>query len=68
MVIPKGVAKNRALKENLFMIFVCVMTRLPIVLVGKPGSSKTLSMIIIRDNLSASTKNEKLSALGFQDV
>jgi len=68
MEIPKGIAKNKALKENLFMILVCVMIRIPIVLVGKPGSSKTLSMIIIRDNLSASTKNKKLSALAFQDM
>ena len=33
------------------MIVVCVMTKLPIVLVGKPGTSKTLSMIITRENL-----------------
>eukprot|EP00494_Astrolonche_serrata_P032190 UN32459 len=68
MEIPKGVATNRSLKENLFMILVCTMTRLPIVLVGKPGSSKTLSMLILRDNLNASTKNKKLDELGFEDV
>jgi hypothetical protein len=39
MVIPKGVATNRSLRENLFMILVCVMTKLPIVLVGKPGNN-----------------------------
>ena len=68
MDIPRGIAANRALKENLFMILVCVMTKLPIVLVGKPGSSKTLSMIIIRDNLSASTKNIELSSMNFPDM
>ncbi|ETO05189.1 hypothetical protein RFI_32210 [Reticulomyxa filosa] len=51
-LIPGGVALNQGLKENLFILFVSIITTTPIVLVGKPGTSKTLSFQIVRDNLS----------------
>ena len=54
--IPRGIALNRSLQENLFLLFTCIMTKTPLILVGKPGSSKTLAMAIIRDYFS-STKN-----------
>eukprot|EP01083_Nonionella_stella_P289833 986305_1 len=50
--IPRGIALNRALKENLFLLFTCIQTKTPLILVGKPGSSKALAMSIIRDYLS----------------
>lgn len=37
------IAKNNPLKENLLTLFVCVFSRTPLFLCGKPGSSKTLS-------------------------
>ena len=51
MELPAGTAKNTALQENVFVILVCLLTRIPIFLVGKPGCSKSLSMQIIRSNL-----------------
>ncbi|ETO32802.1 hypothetical protein RFI_04311, partial [Reticulomyxa filosa] len=51
-LIPGGVALNQGLKENLFILFMSIITTTPIVLVGKPGTSKTLSFQIVRDNLS----------------
>ncbi|ETO11311.1 hypothetical protein RFI_26065, partial [Reticulomyxa filosa] len=51
-IIPPGVALNQGLKENLFILFMSIITTTPIVLVGKPGTSKTLSFQIVRDNLS----------------
>eukprot|EP01083_Nonionella_stella_P181847 652682_1 len=57
--IPRGIALNRSLQENLFLLFTCIMTKTPLILVGKPGSSKTLAMAIIRDYFS-STKNLEL--------
>eukprot|EP01083_Nonionella_stella_P073155 197581_1 len=50
--IPKGIALNRALKENLFLLFLCIQTKTPLILIGKPGSSKTLAMSVIREYLS----------------
>ncbi|XP_036938207.1 E3 ubiquitin-protein ligase rnf213-beta [Acanthopagrus latus] len=38
------IAKNVALKENVFLMVVCIELRIPLFLVGKPGSSKSLAM------------------------
>ncbi|KAH3751737.1 hypothetical protein DPMN_186306 [Dreissena polymorpha] len=51
MELPSGTAKNTALKENIFMILVCILNKIPIFVVGKPGCSKSLAMNIIRSNV-----------------
>ncbi|KAH3751683.1 hypothetical protein DPMN_186252 [Dreissena polymorpha] len=51
MDLPPGTAKNTALKENVFMILVCILNRIPIFVVGKPGCSKSLAIQVIRSNL-----------------
>ena len=45
--LDKGIAKNRALLENLFSIFVCLNTKIPLFIIGKPGCSKSLSAQLI---------------------
>jgi hypothetical protein len=42
---------NSDLKENLYCIFICVMTRIPLIIIGNPGSSKSLACRIVCDNL-----------------
>ena len=37
MQIPPGIAKNTALLENVFVVMVCILNRIPIFVVGKPG-------------------------------
>ena len=49
--LPYGVAQTEALKENLYATVVCTMTRTPLIIVGAPGSSKTLSFKITVNNL-----------------
>lgn len=44
MEVEAGVAMNEALSENLFVSCVCVLNLLPLFIVGKPGTSKTLAM------------------------
>ena len=41
--LPKGIAHTVALKENLFATIICTITHTPLIIVGAPGSSKTLS-------------------------
>uniref|UniRef100_A0A8C1NX99 RING-type E3 ubiquitin transferase n=1 Tax=Cyprinus carpio TaxID=7962 RepID=A0A8C1NX99_CYPCA len=43
------IAKNLALKENVFLMVVCIELRIPLFLVGKPGSSKSLAKTVIAD-------------------
>ena len=49
--LPPGIAKTQALKENLFATFVCTATRTPLIIVGPPGSSKTLSFNLVIANV-----------------
>jgi len=59
MEVPPGTAQNGALLENIFVLIVCILNRIPIFLVGKPGCSKSLSMQLIRTNLrGADSKDE----------
>eukprot|EP01084_Bolivina_argentea_P161756 281551_1 len=67
LTIPDGIALNRAFKENLFVMLVGIARKIPTVIVGKPGSSKTLAMVTLQDNLSSATKNNKLTKMGFDD-
>jgi hypothetical protein len=46
--LPTDIAINTPLKENLFSIFVSIYARIPLFICGKPGSSKTVSIQIIK--------------------
>ena len=49
--LPPGIAKTEALKENVFAIIACTVTHTPLIIVGEPGSSKTLSFNVAISNL-----------------
>ncbi|OUM66214.1 hypothetical protein PIROE2DRAFT_59532 [Piromyces sp. E2] len=60
--LEKGIAKNRPLLENLFSIFVCLNTRIPLCIVGKPGCSKSLSSkLVFKSLISKDSSNEFFS-------
>ena len=59
MQIDKGIAKNKALLENVFSLFVAINTKIPIFIVGKPGCSKSLSVQLIIKSMQGSV-SEKL--------
>ena len=49
--LPPGIAKTQSLKENVFATIACTMTNTPLIIVGDPGSSKTLSFNIVITNV-----------------
>lgn len=49
------IAFNDALRENVFSTFVCVMNKIPILIIGNPGSSKSLSVNILASNLNGNS-------------
>ena len=51
IINDKGIAKNSALKENIFALFNCIMNHIPIFICGKPGCSKTLSLELLKFSL-----------------
>jgi len=59
-VIPKNIARNTALKENVFMMLVCIELKIPLFVIGKPGSSKSLAKSVIENAMQGSTSTVKL--------
>jgi len=55
--LEKGIAKNRALLENLFSLFVAINTKIPIFIIGKPGCSKSLSIQLINNAMKGRNSN-----------
>ena len=49
--IPKGIARNGNLKENIFILFFCIVNKIPLITCGKPGRSKTLSFQILQNSM-----------------
>lgn len=54
------IAKNKALKENVFMMIVCIENRIPLFVIGKPGSSKSLAKALVMDSMKGSTSKNEL--------
>uniref|UniRef100_A0A4W3K881 RING-type E3 ubiquitin transferase n=1 Tax=Callorhinchus milii TaxID=7868 RepID=A0A4W3K881_CALMI len=54
------IAKNAALKENVFMMVICIELKIPLFLVGKPGSSKSLAKTIVADAMQRQAAHSKL--------
>ena len=61
MELGDNIAHNAALRENVFMMTVCVELRIPLFVVGKPGSSKSLAKSIITESMKGqNSKNNFL--------
>ena len=60
MEVPKNIAKNEALRENVFMMTMCIENRIPLFIVGKPGSSKSLAKTIVSSSMNGKTSSKEL--------
>ncbi|KAH3728362.1 hypothetical protein DPMN_054316 [Dreissena polymorpha] len=58
--LDDNIARNTALKENVFMMVVCIELRIPLFLVGKPGSSKSLAKTIVADAMQGNSARHQL--------
>ena len=58
--MKEGIAKNRALLENIFALFVCVNAKVPLFIVGKPGCSKSLSVQLLFDSMKGENSDNAL--------
>jgi hypothetical protein len=73
MELPPGTASNRALRDNIFVLFACIINRIPLFLCGKPGSSKSSAVQIVISNLKGKKSRDpyfqtlpELVAVSFQ--
>ncbi|XP_006869704.1 PREDICTED: E3 ubiquitin-protein ligase RNF213 [Chrysochloris asiatica] len=58
--LRKTIARNLALKENVFMMVICIELKIPLFLVGKPGSSKSLAKTIVADAMQGQSASSSL--------
>ena len=49
--IEKGYGKNYSLKLNIFLMFFAIYSHIPLIVVGKPGCSKSLAVQLILRNM-----------------
>ena len=57
--LEPGIGKNELLKENLFLLFLSVVTKIPLIIVGKPGTGKSLSVQLLYNSMRGKySKNE----------
>ena len=57
--LDKGIGKNQLLKENLFLLFLAVVTKIPLIIVGKPGTGKSLSAQLILNSMKGKYSKPK---------
>lgn len=60
MELGENIARNAALRENVFMMAVCIDLRIPLFLVGKPGSSKSLAKSIVANSMQGQASSSDL--------
>ncbi|XP_065676513.1 E3 ubiquitin-protein ligase rnf213-alpha-like isoform X2 [Hydra vulgaris] len=58
--LEDNIAQNEALCENVFMMVICIELRIPLFVVGKPGSSKSLAKSIIQDCMQGNMSKSRL--------
>ena len=66
MNIGEHIAINRSLKENLFMMFVCIQLKIPLFIIGKPGTSKSLAKYIISHSMNGDLNIHGKKVAGIQ--
>lgn len=50
--IPRDIATNTPFCENLLTMFVCIFSRIPLFVCGKPGSSKSITIKILKNSFA----------------
>ncbi|UZO24840.1 uncharacterized protein OCT59_017134 [Rhizophagus irregularis] len=59
MQCPPNTAKNEALLENVLATIVCILTKIPVFIIGESGSSKSLAIRLINSNLRGSDSEDE---------
>ena len=54
-----GIGRNTLLKENAFLLFVSILTNIPLIIIGKPGTGKSLSVQLLNKSLKGEYSNKK---------
>ena len=61
--LEKGIGKNTLLKENVFLLFISLLTNIPLIIIGKPGCGKSLSAQLISKSMKGKYSNKEFFQL-----
>jgi len=59
MELDKGIGKTSLLKECVFLLFISVITKIPLIIIGKPGTGKSLSAQLIYNSFKGKYSKNK---------
>ncbi|CAG8512046.1 4128_t:CDS:2, partial [Cetraspora pellucida] len=59
MQLPPNTAINEPLLENVLVMIVCILTKIPVFIIGVPGSSKSLAIKLVGQNLRGTDSNDR---------
>ncbi|CAJ0901056.1 6354_t:CDS:10 [Entrophospora sp. SA101] len=59
MTCPPNTAFNEALLENVLVMVACILCKIPVFIIGAPGSSKSLAIRLVSQNLRGSDSNDE---------
>ena len=54
----KRIGENKLLKENVFLLFLSVCTKIPLIIAGKPGTGKSLSSKLMTNTMKREYSKE----------
>ena len=66
--LESSIARNDALKENVWMMVCCIELKIPLFLVGKPGSSKSLAKTVVGDIMQGQNSYSDLFKNHFKEI
>ena len=61
--LDDGIGKNTLLKENVFLLFISLLTNIPLIIIGKPGTGKSLSAQLMNKSMKGKYSNNEFFKL-----
>ena len=61
--LEKGIGNNNLLRENLFLLFISLVTHIPLIIIGKPGTGKSLSAHLMIKTMKGKFSNSNFFRL-----
>ena len=58
--LGKGIAKNKIIIENLYCVYISIINKIPLFICGKPGCSKSLSIMTIYKSMKGNNSEQNL--------
>lgn len=64
MEIPDGIAETQSLRENIYSLAVCCDCGIPLIIIGPPGTSKSLAVSIVKNSM----KGDRSASVYLRDM